>query len=124
MAAFVEHEMGEGHAMEGFIPEDATFSIPGLVQQSQDLQRITLVSIGIGFLILYATVVSIVWNGWRTINRQQATILSANQALTEADRVKGELIQNISHEFRTPLTYLGRLSGIDSGPRAGYGASD
>lgn len=34
------------------------------------------------------------------------------QQLADADRLKGEMIQNISHEFRTPLHYMVGYSGL------------
>lgn len=36
----------------------------------------------------------------------EAELREANLSLTEADRLKDEMIQNISHEFRTPLSYV------------------
>jgi signal transduction histidine kinase len=39
-------------------------------------------------------------------------LLGAYQALKEADRLKNEMIQNVSHEFRTPLSYLVGYTGM------------
>lgn len=41
----------------------------------------------------------------------EEALYAAYETLQEADRLKDEMIQNISHEFRTPLTYV--LSYVD-----------
>src|SRR5256885_8934677 len=43
-------------------------------QRIDDLCRWLFLSIGLGFVILYAGSVSIVWGGWRTIKRQQGAL--------------------------------------------------
>ena len=49
----------------------------------ESLRRWVFVSVGGGFAILYAALVSIVWGGWRTISRQREELESANADLED-----------------------------------------
>lgn len=40
------------------------------------------------------------------VKERTSDLLQANRALKEADEIKNQMIQNVSHEFRTPLAYL------------------
>ncbi len=50
-------------------------------QRIRSLQRQVVAGIGIGFLVLYGALVSIVWGGWRTIDRQQSALSRTNAEL-------------------------------------------
>ncbi len=63
-------------------------------------------AMGVGFVVLYGSLVYIVWGGWRTIRRQQAILAETNRDLQEAIKAKEEMIANVSHELRTPLTQI------------------
>jgi len=98
-------------------------------------------SIGIGFLVLYGSLVSIVWRGWGTIVRQRTQLESFNvelekqvqdrtqelhdaqERLVQTERLAaiGELAAGVAHELRNPLGAVknavyyirGRLEGSD-----------
>ena len=57
------------------------FSIPSLSKDVSNLRWTTVGAVGIGFVILYVGLVSIVWNGWRTITRQRGQLESVNAEL-------------------------------------------
>ncbi len=59
-------------------------SIPSLQRNVRSLQWMSYGVIGGGFVVLYSALVSIVWNGWRTIQRQQMTLSKTHAALQAA----------------------------------------
>ena len=63
------------------------FSIPSLQQQVLDLRWITYGMLGGGFVILYVSLISIVWRGWSIIDRQRRDLRSLN------DRLEGQVIE-------------------------------
>lgn len=71
-----------------------------------ELRLWTFGAIGVGFVVLYGSLVYIVWGGWQTIRRQQAILAKTNEDLQEAIKAKEEMIANVSHELRTPLTQI------------------
>jgi PAS domain S-box-containing protein len=54
--------------------------------------------------------------------RTEADLRKAYEELQEADRIKSEMIQNVSHEFRTPLSYIIGYTGILLDEELGIGA--
>ena len=63
------------------------FSIPSLQEQVLDLRWITYGMLGGGFVILYVSLISIVWRGWSIIDRQRRDLRSLN------DRLEGQVIE-------------------------------
>ena len=84
-------------------------------------------AIGVGFVILYGSLISIVWGGWRTIKRQQSALAETNEevritnckleeALIDLQRTQQQVIQEerlrglgqmasgIAHDFNNSLT--------------------
>ena len=53
-------------------------------QRIHALRQRLLWSLGVGFVVLYGGLVSIVWGGWRTIKRQQARLTRTNIDLQSA----------------------------------------
>jgi len=106
MKAMMQHPLAGDAPMTHSMPGDAPMvhsikdtdphSIPSLTSNVQHLQWITYGTLGAGFVILYGVLISIVWGGWRTIQRQQATLEAATQA-------KSTFLANMSHEIRTPM---------------------
>ena len=58
-----------------------SFSIPNLSRDVRNLRWTTVGAVGIGFVILYVGLVSIVWRGWRTITRQRGQLEQFNAEL-------------------------------------------
>lgn len=54
-------------------------------QRIQALQGELFASLGAGLVVLYGGLVSIVWGGWRTIKRQQASLVQTNTDLLSAN---------------------------------------
>lgn len=46
------------------------------------------------------------------VQERTAELLAAYEALQQADQTKTEMIQNVAHEFRTPLSYLVGYTGL------------
>ena len=57
------------------------FSIPNLSREVSNLRWTTVGAVGIGFVILYVGLVSVVWRGWRTITRQRGQLEQFNAEL-------------------------------------------
>ena len=76
-----------GAAMMSGVMIKATdpFSIPSLSRDVITLQWITYGTIGVGLLILYAGLVSIVGKGWNTIKRQEADLTQTNAKLQQVN---------------------------------------
>lgn len=51
------------------------------IQRIESLRNWVFGSIGVGFAVLYASLISIVWGGWRTINRQRRRLELFNNKL-------------------------------------------
>lgn len=51
-----------------------------LAQQINELRHWSFASIGAGFVVLYGSLVTLVWHSWRTINRQERYVLAVRGA--------------------------------------------
>lgn len=86
-------------------------------QRIHSMQQWVYISVGLGFLALYASLVSIVWRGWRITVGQETRLNSLNinladrvqelaQRNTEVEATNAELeslCYSVSHDLRTPL---------------------
>ena len=82
-------------------------------QRIDSLRNWVFGSIGIGFMVLYGSLVCIAWRGWRTITRQRVQLQAANaelgtslEELREFNRSNQELQQFASiaaHDLQEPL---------------------
>ena len=76
-----------GEAIESSSP----FSIESLSRQAGNLKWVTLASIAGAFIYLYATLVYMVWEGWRTIGTQRTMLESTSVELeSQVDEVARE----------------------------------
>ena len=91
---------------DGHIQETDPFSISNLQRDASNLRWTTFSLIGGGFVILYLSLVSIVWRGWRTITKQQHELEVARNDAIEASQAKSNFLANMSHELRTPLNAI------------------
>ena len=55
-----------------------------MTEEVDGLRRFTLVTIMGGFALLYASLVAIVWNAWKTIKSQRSALYERVQQLEEA----------------------------------------
>src|SRR3989475_29124 len=85
-------------------------------QRIDDLRRWCFLSIGLGFVILYAGSVSIVWGGWRTIKRQQAALKELT-VLEERERIAREMHDGLAQQLGYLYIKIGQLEmGASSEP--------
>ena len=81
-------------------------SLPSLTANIRHLQWLSGVAFAGGLLLLYISLVSIVWMGWQTIKTQQKLLGTARDLALEATEAKSALLANMSHEFRTPINAM------------------
>ena len=87
------------------INEEDSFPIPSLRGDVSELRWITLGAVGGGFVILYVSLVTIVWTGSRTIKRQQAEIEEhATRQVEALNRLLQERINVLFGEVRSALS--------------------
>ena len=60
-------------------------SMPHIIQNVRNVRLMAIGAISGGFVLLYAGLVFIVWGGWRTISRQQASLVKVNTEVREAN---------------------------------------
>jgi len=85
-------------------------------QRIDDLCRWLFLSIGLGFVILYAGSVSIVWGGWRTIKRQQGALKELTM-LEERERIAREMHDGLAQQLGYLYIKIGQLEmGAPSEP--------
>ena len=95
------------------IREVDPFSIPSLQGDVGDLRSTTIGVVGGGFLILYGSLVMIVWSGSRTIKRQQVVIEehatrqveALNQLLQDRINVLFDEVRSALNVARTTPTF-------------------
>ena len=81
------------------------FSIPSIGDDVKTTRWLAIGGVGLAFLILFASLVSIVWRGWRIINRQRDALIDAQERTVRIERLAaiGELAAGVAHELRNPL---------------------
>ena len=92
--------------MSGTMIQDTDpFSIPSISAGIATLRMITFLSIAGAFVVLYVSLVFIVWRGWATIVRQRTALQATQERLVQIERLAaiGELSAGVAHELRNPL---------------------
>ena len=98
------------------VEESSPFSLKSIGSQASNLKWVTLAAIGGAFIYLYATLVYIVWEGWRTIASQRSMLQSANAELegrvveVARERSTLEAIQGSMREGLIVLDREGRVA--------------
>ena len=104
------------------IEESDPFSIASVSHQVNNLKWITLGAMGGAFLYLYATLVYIVWEGWRTIVKQRTGLEAANAELEARVSERAEQLREAWDLGRRRLdafrTAAGRLALEEDPERA------
>ena len=99
--------MDHGSAMMAgqMIKEEFAFSIPSLQNDVNNIRWITIAAVGSGFIILYGSLVMIVWSGSRTIKRQQLEIEEhAGRQVEALNRLLQGRINVLFNEVRSKLS--------------------
>ncbi|MBV9280888.1 MAG: hypothetical protein JOZ41_12465, partial [Chloroflexi bacterium] len=94
------------------------FSDLGALQpQMDDARRTIWISVGLGFLLLYASLFAIVRRASRRLIQQMQAITALEvqareaETLRQVDRLKDEFIGSVSHELRRPLASIKGYTG-------------
>ena len=106
-------ELGAATAAGRRVDPSEPISIQSLSRQVSNFKWITTAAIAGSFIYLYATLVYIVWEGWRTIIRQRTELEVTNAELQDRIAEAKELqdrreafVSIASHELRTPMTSI------------------
>ena len=125
-------ELIEAHGwamMDGSLEMSDPWSLPNILDDVTQLQKTTQTAVGVGFVVVYAGLMYVVWGAWKTIKRQrtdltsgneklQATVeelrsqVSSREAADEANQAKSEFLSTVSHELKTPLTSIVAFTGL------------
>ena len=70
------------------------------------LSKTTAGTIGVGLIIQYLGLIFIVWQGGKTIRRQQDSLNRTNQELTRSNADLEQFASVASHDLKSPLTMI------------------
>lgn len=86
-------------------------------QHIRAVSRWVLLSVGVGFLVLYGILVNGVWRGWQTIVRQRRERQKIEEEMYFTSHLAsiGELTSGIAHELNNPLTSIIGFSELLAG---------
>ena len=88
---------GDAMRMGHGIDPAAAHSMPNIRESARRFQWLTLITVAGGLVGLYASVVLVVWNGWRTISRQRSDMKRANEGLFDAQDKLSTILASVGN---------------------------
>lgn len=102
--------------------------------QIRSTQKWVFLSVGLGFIVLYSSLISIVWGGWRTITRQQsalsqsyAELKASSEKLEKSNQELQDFAFVAAHDLQEPLRKMqtfGDMLGLESSEAIGEQGRD